>query len=58
MMHDYQYRTERGFKLFGCAKRGCDKVNPDYLAFGSGDKTYCLDHKPWRARWRLWLQGH
>lgn len=44
------------YKLFGCAKRGCDQVNPDWRAFGSSGKTYCLDHIPLRSRARLWWQ--
>jgi hypothetical protein len=50
----------RTWKLSGCAKRGCDHINPDYLAFGVGfgadEKTYCLNHIPLRARFRLWWQ--
>lgn len=46
----------RTWRLYGCARRGCDAVNPDYLAFGSGGKTWCLAHPPRRARIRLWWQ--
>lgn len=41
----------RTWRLYGCAKRGCDAVNPDYLAFGSHNgKSYCLHHVPRRLR--------
>lgn len=43
----------RTWKLFGCAKRGCDKVSPDYLSVGVGDKGYCIDHVPLFARLRM-----
>ena len=46
----------RTWRLYGCAKRGCDKVNPDYATFGAGDKNYCLGHIPLRTRLRLWLR--
>jgi hypothetical protein len=61
--HDGQHRNlERSFwwtkaPLYGCAKRGCDAMNPDYLAFGTRDgKSWCLGHIPLRARIRLWWQ--
>lgn len=45
------------FRLYGCAKRGCDAVNPDYWAFGSRDgKSWCLHHRPLRSRLRVWWQ--
>jgi hypothetical protein len=45
------------FHLYGCAKRGCDRVNIDYEAFGTRDgKTYCLHHIPLRSKFRLWRQ--
>lgn len=44
-------------KVYGCAKRGCDAVNPAYLSFGTREgKGYCLHHIPWRSRLRLWKQ--
>ena len=39
----------RTWELFGCAKRGCDAVNPGYLSFGVGDQGYCLHHIPLRC---------
>jgi hypothetical protein len=62
IMHTNQYTHtspsgKRVWKLFGCAKRGCDSVNPDYLSFGSvNGKGYCLDHIPLRSRIRLYFQ--
>lgn len=46
----------RTWRLYGCAKRGCDAVNPDYMSFGAGDVGYCLHHIPVRLRLRLWWQ--
>lgn len=47
----------RTWRLYGCAKRGCDTVNLDYEAFGTReDKSYCLGHIPLRSRLRLWWQ--
>lgn len=49
------------YKYFGCAKRGCDKVNPDYLAFESGwprkPKTWCLNHIPKLVKLKMKLKG-
>jgi hypothetical protein len=43
-------------RFYGCAKRGCDAVNPDYLSFGTRDGLgYCLHHIPIRSRLRLCL---
>jgi hypothetical protein len=58
-LSDFVYKTPtRTFRVYGCAKRGCDRVNPDYQSFGSrGGKGYCLDHVPLRARVRLWWQA-
>lgn len=53
------YVVERNgmqFRLYGCARHGCDTVNPDYLAFGGCGKSWCLNHKPLRSRLRLWWQ--
>jgi hypothetical protein len=48
----------RTWKLYGCAKRGCDAVNPDYLSFGaSNGKGYCLGHVPLHVRFRMVLSG-
>jgi hypothetical protein len=52
------YRDERGHRLFGCAKRGCDAINPDWRAFGAHGKSWCLHHRPLRARLRVWWQEH
>jgi hypothetical protein len=46
----------RTWRLYGCAKRGCDAVNPAYLSFGAGNKGYCLGHIPLRSRLRVWWQ--
>jgi hypothetical protein len=48
----------REYKLFGCAKWGCDRINTDYEAFGGpGDKSYCRDrHIPIRSKIKLWWQ--
>jgi hypothetical protein len=49
--------TGRVYRLYGCAKRGCDRINTDYEAFGCGDKSYCLHgHIPRRALLRVWWQ--
>lgn len=42
---------------YGCARAGCDNVNPDWAAFGARDgRSYCLTHVPLRSRLRLWWQ--
>lgn len=52
----------RTWGLYGCAKRGCDKINLDYESFGaqdlfgSGEKSYCRNHIPLRSRIQLWWQ--
>lgn len=46
----------RTWKLYGCAKDGCDAVNPDYLSCGVGERSYCLHHIPLRYR-RLRVQA-
>jgi hypothetical protein len=46
---------DRRVKWFGCAKRGCDAVNPDHWAYGAYGKSWCLDHPPLRIRLRRWL---
>lgn len=44
-------------RKYGCAKRGCDAVNPAYLSFkASNGKGYCLGHRPLRSRIRCWWQ--
>lgn len=47
----------RTFKLFGCARKGCDRISLDFESFKARDgKGYCLNHIPWRSRLRLWWQ--
>jgi hypothetical protein len=47
----------RTWRLYGCAKRGCDRINLDFESFGTKEgKGYCLDHVPLRSRFRLWRQ--
>lgn len=48
--------SRMGRRFYGCAKRGCDAVNPDYLSFGAHGKSWCLHHRPLRARLRVWWQ--
>lgn len=57
-MSEYTHsRGDRTWRLYGCAKRGCDAVNPDYLSFGARNgKGYCLHHIPFRSRLRVWWQ--
>ena len=43
----------RRVKWFGCAKRGCDAVNPDHWSYRAYGKTWCLHHPPLRMRLRL-----
>jgi hypothetical protein len=45
----------RMWRLYGCAKRGCDAVNPDYLSYGAYGKGWCLHHTPLRIRIRRLL---
>jgi hypothetical protein len=54
---EYTHTTNgRTWRIYGCARRGCDRVNLDYEAFGGRDKTYCMGHIPFRSRVRLWWQ--
>lgn len=46
---------ERTWKLYGCAKRGCDRINPDYESYGAYGKSWCLHHPPLRVRLRRFL---
>lgn len=46
---------KRIFRLYGCAKRGCDRVNPDYESYGAYGMSWCLHHVPLRIRLRRWL---
>lgn len=47
----------RTWRLYGCAKRGCDTISLDYESFGTqGGKSYCLCHIPLRSKLRLWWQ--
>lgn len=56
-MSRYTYTANgRTWRLYGCAKRGCDRVSLDYESFGCGDKSYCRNHIPLRARLRVWWQ--
>lgn len=47
---------KRIFRLYGCARRGCDRINPDYESYGAYGKSWCLDHVPLRIRLRRWLE--
>lgn len=56
--------SERNYKLFGCARYGCDSINYDWWAYeGKDGKSYCLHHRPlpdrivswWRERKELFL---
>lgn len=44
--------TSAGIRMYGCAKRGCDAVNPSYLSYGAYGKSWCLHHPPLRVRVR------
>jgi hypothetical protein len=49
--------TGRVYRLYGCAKRGCDRITTDYESFGADDKSYCRDTCiPRRYRLKLWSQ--
>ena len=38
---------EGGWRYYGCARWGCDAVNPDYLSYGTKDgRSWCLHHRP------------
>jgi hypothetical protein len=55
---EYTYTAPSGartWKLYGCAKRGCDRINLDYMAYGAYGKSWCLKHPPLRIRLRRWL---
>jgi len=43
------------WRLYGCAKRGCDAINMDFEAYGAYGKSWCLHHPPFRVRVRRWL---
>jgi hypothetical protein len=48
----------RTWRLYGCAKRGCDRISPDYMSFGTkGGKGYCLDHIPRLVKFKMRLKG-
>lgn len=47
----------RQYLLFGCARRGCDRVNTDYQAFGTRRHSYCLGHIPWWVLAIIRLRG-
>lgn len=44
----------RTWRLYGCAKHGCDRISPDYASFKARGKGYCLDHLPLRTKIWLW----
>lgn len=44
-------------KRYGCARRGCDAVNPPWASYGAYGKSWCLHHVPLRVRLRR-LLGH
>lgn len=46
--------TGRVYRLYGCARRGCDRISTDYESFGAGGKGYCLACIPRRYRLKLW----
>lgn len=48
-----RYVSGSGFRLYGCARRGCDAVNPDYLSFGARGKSWCLGHIPFLVRLKM-----
>lgn len=58
-MSEYTHTVgTRTWRLYGCAKRGCDQVNPDYLSFGAKNgKGYCLDHIPLRIRLKMLMKN-
>lgn len=36
-----------GWRYYGCARWGCDAVNPDYQSYGTSDgRSWCLHHRP------------
>lgn len=38
---------EDGWRYYGCARWGCDAVNPDYQSYGTKDgRSWCLHHRP------------
>lgn len=45
----------RHWRLYGCARRGCDAVSPDYESYGAYGKSWCFKHIPRRIRFRRWL---
>lgn len=55
--YTHQGNAGRVYKLYGCAKRGCDRINTDYESFGAfNGKSYCRNHIPLYSRFILWLQ--
>lgn len=47
----------RTWRLYGCARRGCDRINLDFEAFGGrNDKSYCKLHIPLRSQVIVELQ--
>lgn len=42
---------KNGWRHYGCARWGCDAVNPDYQSYGTRDgRSWCLHHRPGRIR--------
>lgn len=41
-------RLRDGWRYYGCAKWGCDAVNPDYASYGALGRSWCLHHRPGR----------
>lgn len=36
-----------GWRYYGCARWGCDAVNPDFQSYGTrGGRSWCLHHRP------------
>lgn len=46
----------RTWRLYGCARRGCDAISLDFESFGAGGKGYCLHHIPLCYRLKVWWQ--
>lgn len=35
-----------GWRYYGCARWGCDAVNPDFQSYGAEGRSWCLHHRP------------
>jgi hypothetical protein len=53
---DHRILRVQSRRFYGCARRGCDRVNPDWWSFGARGKSWCLDHRPLLTRLRMWLR--